>query len=72
MSIKPVTAGKVPDNAFGYFGTYSIDSVNSVVTRHGKGGSELDYTALTSFVILPPRETLYSLVTPILKLGKEF
>jgi hypothetical protein len=38
-----MTLGKVLDNAFGYFGTYSIDSVNSVVTHHVKGGSEIDY-----------------------------
>ncbi|CAN5747162.1 lipocalin-like domain-containing protein [soil metagenome] len=40
---KPLTLGAVLDNAFGYFGTYTIDSVNSVVTHHVKGGSVINY-----------------------------
>lgn len=41
--IKQITLGAVLDNAFGYFGTYSIDSIHSIVTHHVKGGSVLDY-----------------------------
>ncbi len=41
--IKPLTLGAVLDNAWGYFGTYSIDTVNSVVTHHVKGGSVINY-----------------------------
>ncbi len=40
---KPLTLGAVLDNAFGYFGTYTIDSLNSIVTHHVKGGSVIDY-----------------------------
>ncbi len=41
--IKQLTLGVILDNAFGYFGTYTIDSVNSIVTHHVKGGSVIDY-----------------------------
>ena len=41
--IRPLTLGAVLDNAWGYFGTYSIDSINSVVTHHVKGGSVISY-----------------------------
>ena len=41
--IKQLTLGTVLDNAFGYFGTYTIDSINSVVTHHVKGGSVIEY-----------------------------
>lgn len=41
--IKPLTLGAVLDNACGYFGTYTIDSLNSVVTHHVKGGSVINY-----------------------------
>ena len=40
---KPLTLGAVLDNAFGYFGTYTIDTIHSVVTHHVKGGSVIDY-----------------------------
>ena len=40
---KPLTLGAVLDNAFGYFGTYTIDSANTVVTHHVKGGSVINY-----------------------------
>lgn len=39
----PLTLGAVLDNAFGYFGTYTIDSLNSIVTHHVKGGSVIEY-----------------------------
>jgi len=41
--IKPFTLGTLLDNAAGYFGTYTIDSINSIVTHHVKGGSVLTY-----------------------------
>ncbi len=41
--IKPITLGAVLDNAWGYFGTYSVDSINAVVTHHVKGGSVISY-----------------------------
>ena len=41
--IKPLTLGKILDNAWGYFGTYTIDSVNSILTHHVKGGSVINY-----------------------------
>ena len=41
--IKPLTLGVVLDNACGYFGTYTIDSLNSIVTHHVKGGSVINY-----------------------------
>jgi len=40
---KPLTLGAVLDNAFGYFGTYTIDTIHSVVIHHVKGGSVIDY-----------------------------
>ncbi len=42
---QPLTLGALLDNAWGYFGTYSIDSLNSVsvVTHHVKGGSVINY-----------------------------
>jgi len=40
---KPLTLGIILDNAFGYFGTYTIDSLNSIVTHHVKGGSVMNY-----------------------------
>lgn len=40
---KSITLGALLDNAWGYFGTYSIDNHKSVVTHHVKGGSVLDY-----------------------------
>jgi Lipocalin-like domain len=41
--VKPLTLGAVLDNAWGYFGTYTIDSVQSVVIHHVKGGSVINY-----------------------------
>ena len=41
--IKPFTLGILLDNAAGYFGNYTIDSANSTVTHHVKGGSVLSY-----------------------------
>lgn len=43
MYTKPISLGAVLDNAFGYFGTYTIDSIHSIVTHHVKGGSVIDY-----------------------------
>jgi hypothetical protein len=40
---KQLTLGTLLDNAAGYFGTYTIDSTNSMVTHHVKGGSVLEY-----------------------------
>ncbi len=40
---KPMTLGTLLDNAFGYFGTYTIDTVHSIVTHHVKGGLVIDY-----------------------------
>ena len=40
---KPLTLGTILDNAWGYFGTYTIDSINSIVTHHVKGGSVINY-----------------------------
>lgn len=42
---KPLTLGAFLDNAWGYFGTYSIDTLNSIsiVTHHVKGGSVINY-----------------------------
>lgn len=42
---EPLTLGALLDNAWGYFGTYSIDTLNSVsiVTHHVKGGSVINY-----------------------------
>lgn len=40
---KPLSLGGVLDNAFGYFGTYTIDSINSIITHHVKGGSVIPY-----------------------------
>jgi hypothetical protein len=42
-NIKPITLGAVLDHAWGYFGTYSIDSMHSVVTHHVNGGSVISY-----------------------------
>ena len=40
---KPLTLGALLDNAWGYFGTYTIDSLNSILTHHVKGGSVINY-----------------------------
>lgn len=40
---KPITLGAILDNAWGYFGTYTIDSLNSIITHHVKGGSVINY-----------------------------
>lgn len=40
---QPLTLGKLLDNAAGYFGTYTIDYENSIVTHHPQGGSVLWY-----------------------------
>ena len=40
---KPLTLGAVLDNAWGYFGTYTIDSLNSILTHHVQGGSVINY-----------------------------
>jgi len=40
---KPLTLGAILDNAWGYFGTYTIDSLNSILTHHVKGGSVINY-----------------------------
>ena len=40
---KPLTLRTLLDNAWGYFGTYSIDSVYSILTHHVKGGSVINY-----------------------------
>lgn len=34
-----ITLGRLLDNAWGYFGTYTVDEKNSVVTHHPTGGS---------------------------------
>ena len=34
-----ITIGALLDNAWGYFGTYTIDEENSIVTHHPTGGS---------------------------------
>ncbi|ULQ53625.1 lipocalin-like domain-containing protein [Flavihumibacter fluvii] len=36
---QPITIGALLDNAWGYFGTYTIDEENSIVTHHPTGGS---------------------------------
>ena len=41
--IKQFSLGALLDNACGYFGTYTIDAKNSIVTHHVKGGSVLSY-----------------------------
>ena len=40
---KPLTLGTILDNAWGYFGTYTIDSLHSILTHHVKGGSVINY-----------------------------
>ena len=40
---KPLTLGALLDNAWGYFGTYTVDSLNSIITHHVKGGSVINY-----------------------------
>ena len=40
---KPLTLGAILDNAWGYFGTYTVDSLNSILTHHVKGGSVINY-----------------------------
>lgn len=41
INLKPLTLGKLLDNAFGYFGTYTIDSAHSTIIHHVEGGSVL-------------------------------
>ena len=68
--IKPLTLGAVLDNAWGYFGTYSIDSLNSVVTHHVTGGSVISYIGTDQhrqFII--KGDTLF-IGDPTFKVGK--
>ena len=41
--IKQFSLGALLNNAAGYFGTYTIDAKDSIVTHHVKGGSVLTY-----------------------------
>lgn len=43
MYTKPLSLGALLDNAFGYFGTYTIDSIHSIVVHHVTGGSIIPY-----------------------------
>ena len=70
MYIKSVTLGKVLDNAFGYFGTYSIDSVNSVVTHHVKGGLEIDYIGTDQYRQFIIKGDTLLIGDPTFKIGK--
>ena len=40
---KQMTLGTLLNNAFGNFGTYTIDSVHSIVIHHVEGGSVIPY-----------------------------
>lgn len=40
---KELSLGGLLDNAGGYFGTYTLDSLDSIITHHVKGGSVIHY-----------------------------
>ena len=68
--IKPITLGAVLDNAWGYFGTYSIDSINSVVTHHVKGGSVISYIGTDQYRQFIIKGDTLLIGDPTFKVGK--
>ena len=67
---KPITLGAVLDNAFGYFGTYTIDSLNSIVTHHVKGGSVINYIGTDQHRQFILKGDTLIIGDPIFKVGK--
>ncbi len=68
--IKQLTLGAVLDNAFGYFGTYTIDSINSIVTHHVKGGSVMNYIGTDQHRQFIIRGDTLLIGDPTFKIGK--
>ena len=68
--IKPLTLGILLDNAAGYFGTYTIDEVNSIVTHHVKGGSVLSYIGTDQHRQFILKDDTLLIGDPAFKIGK--
>lgn len=68
--IKPLTLGIMLDNAWGYFGTYTIDSLNSVLTHHVKGGSVINYIGTDQHRQFILRGDTLLIGDPTFKVGK--
>lgn len=67
---KPFTLGTLLDNAAGYFGTYTIDSKNTTVTHHPKGGSVLWYIGTDQHREFIIKEDTLFIGDPTFKIGK--
>lgn len=67
---KPVSLGAILDNAWGYFGTYTIDTVNSVLTHHVKGGSVINYIGTDQHRQFVLKGDSLLLGDPTFKIGK--
>ena len=67
---KPVTLGAVLDNAWGYFGTYTIDSLHSILTHHVKGGSVINYIGTDQHRQFVLKGDTLLLGDPTFKVGK--
>lgn len=67
---KPITLGAILDNAWGYFGEYSIDSLHSIITHHVKGGSVINYIGTDQHRQFILRGDTLLLGDPTFKVGK--
>jgi len=68
--LKPLTLGALLDNAWGYFGTYTIDSLNSTVTHHVKGGTVINYIGTDQHRQFILRGDTLLIGDPTFKVGK--
>ena len=68
--IKQFSLGVLLDNACGYFGNYTIDYKNSVVTHHVKGGSVLSYIGTDQPRHFILKEDTLLIGDPEFKIGK--
>ncbi|MDB5277995.1 MAG: hypothetical protein JWR61_2950 [Ferruginibacter sp.] len=68
--IKQFSLGVLLDNACGYFGTYTIDTKNSVVTHHVEGGSVLSYIGTDQPRHFILKEDTLLIGDPEFKIGK--
>lgn len=68
--IKQFSLGALLDNACGYFGTYTIDAKNSIVTHHVKGGSVLSYIGTDQPRHFILKEDTLLIGDPEFKIGK--
>ena len=65
-----LTLGKILDNVAGYFGTYTIDYDQSIVTHHVKGGSVLWYIGTDQHRQFILKEDTLFIGDPTFNIGK--